>query len=261
MVLGLLIIFSYVPGLVSAAGNTIYVNGSSGNDSWDGLTHETAKLSIKNAVNTVNTGGIIYVSTGTYSGTNNSAITIDHTMTIIGEGKDHTVINGLDSTRIFTVNPGVTFNLKNLTISQAKSHQGSGVLNFGTTNVEGCKFTNCYTYYSFYTGGAAICNLDDGTLSVKNSDFINNNADLSMSGGGGAIMTDGTTTLENCNFIGNSAYWGGAISVFDDANVNINGCSFINNKASNSGGAMAIYTATSTVNIHFSSFTGNSCIS
>ncbi len=188
MVLGLLIIFSYGPGLVSAAGNTIYVNGSSGNDSWDGLTHETAKLSIKNAVNTVNTGGTIYVSTGIYSGTNNSDITIDHTMTIIGEGKDQTVINGLDSARIFTVNPGVTFNLKNLTISHAKSYQGSGVLNLGTTNIEGCKFTNCYTTYFMLCGGAAICNEFEATLNVKNSDFINNNADLSMSSGGGAIM-------------------------------------------------------------------------
>ena len=68
MVLGLLIIFSYVPGLVSAAGTTIYVNGSSGNDLWDGLTPETAKLSIKNAVDTVDTGGTIKVSKGTYSG-------------------------------------------------------------------------------------------------------------------------------------------------------------------------------------------------
>jgi hypothetical protein len=40
-------------------GDHIYVNGSSGNDSWHGLTPETAKLTTKNATATMNKGGSV----------------------------------------------------------------------------------------------------------------------------------------------------------------------------------------------------------
>ena len=47
VLIGLAIIFSYSMGNVCAAGTTIYVNGSSGNDSWNGLnaTHISGTLS------------------------------------------------------------------------------------------------------------------------------------------------------------------------------------------------------------------------
>lgn len=115
-------------GSVSAASeDMIYVNGSSGNDSWDGLTPETAKLTIKNATGSVNTGGSVFIASGTYSGTGNSNIVIDHNMTVIGAGKNKTIITGLDTSRIFTVNSGVTFYLKSLTITNGKSGYGGGV--------------------------------------------------------------------------------------------------------------------------------------
>ena len=133
----------------AASGDKIYVSGSSGNDSLDGLTPQTAKLSIKNATKTVNTGGTVYVFEGTYTGSNNSGITIDHNMTVNGVGKDKNIINGLDSAQIFRVLSDVKFNLKNLTISHGKCTYGGGITNYGTTNIDSCKFTNCYTNYAF----------------------------------------------------------------------------------------------------------------
>ena len=212
LILGSLIFIS-MSAVSAASGDNIYVSGSSGNDSWDGLTPQTAKLSIKNATKTVNTGGTVHVFEGTYSGSNNSGITINHDMTVNGVGKDKTIINGLNSAQIFRVLSGVTLNLKNLTITNAKSSFGGGIINYGTTNIDGCKFTNCYTNYAYLGGGGAICNADGGILSVENSDFLYNNAVASSAGGGGAILTNSTIALQNCNFIGNSAYSGGAIYI------------------------------------------------
>ena len=256
LILGSLIFIS-MSAVSAASGDKIYVSGSSGNDSWDGLTPQTAKLSIKNATKTVNTGGTVYVFEGTYSGSNNSGITIDHDMTVNGVGKDKTIISGLDSAQIFRVLSGVTLDLKNLTITNAKSKNGGAIINFGTTNIDGCKFTKCYTDYGYLGGGAAISNVDGATLYVQNSDFLYNNANASSTGGGGAIMTNSTVALQNCTFIGNSAYSGGAIYVFD-GDIEINGCSFINNTAKSAGGAIELYSIDRAINIHYSSFTGNS---
>jgi uncharacterized repeat protein (TIGR01451 family) len=243
-------------GCVSAAsGDKIYVNGSSGNDAWDGLTPETAKHTIRNAIGTVNIGGIVYISDGTYSGSGNTNINIDHSMTIMGAGKNKTTITGLDSNRIFTVNNGVTFYLKSLTITNGVSGSGAGILSYGDTTVDDCVFTKCSTTYQFLGGGSAICSGTEATLIIKNSDFLFNNAIMSSTGGG-TIYTNGTATISNSNFIGNKAYSGASIYMMGNY-LNVNNCNFRNNTASTSGGALTIYTESADVNMHFSSFINN----
>ena len=74
VLIGLVFIFSYGIGNAAAAsGDTIYVNGLSGQDNWDGqfaVWNGTSgpKASIKNATGTVNNGGIINIADGVYSG-------------------------------------------------------------------------------------------------------------------------------------------------------------------------------------------------
>ena len=252
-------IFSYGIGNVSAAGNVIYVNGSSGNDTWDGLTHGTAKLTIKNATGTVSTNGSIYIASGTYSGTGNTNININHNMTIIGAGKNSTIISGLDSSRIFSVSNGVTFNLKSLTITNGKSGFGAGILTQGNTNVDDCVFTKCTTSYQYLGGGSAICCSDSGTLNLSNTDFIYNNAKASSSGGG-TVYTNGTLNMNNCNFIGNTAYSGACIYVFS-GDQNIINCTFINSTATTAGGVLEIYSDSSNIIINFCSFLNNTATS
>lgn len=233
----------------------IYVNGSSGSDSNDGLTPQTAKLTIKNATGTVNIGGTVYISNGTYSGTGNTNINIDHDMTIIGAGKTKTIINGSGNNRIFVVNNNVNFILKNLTISNGNSKFGGGILNQGHTTVDNCAFTMCKTTYGFLGGGSAICNGDYGTLNVSNSDFISNDALLSTSGGG-TICSNGTLDMTNCTFTGNTAYSGGCVYIFNGASTFKN-CNFINNSASNTGGVLANYSDYAMVSMFFCSFINN----
>ena len=80
VLIGLMVIFSYGVGNVSAANaSTIYVNGSSGNDTWNGqiaVWNGTTgpKATITNATGTVDNNGTVYIADRTY---NESNITIN----------------------------------------------------------------------------------------------------------------------------------------------------------------------------------------
>ena len=76
LILSIALIFSLSMDNVSATpGDKIYVNGTSGNDSWDGqsliynnITGSGPKSSIKNAIGTLNINGTIYIANGQYKG-------------------------------------------------------------------------------------------------------------------------------------------------------------------------------------------------
>lgn len=242
----------------AANGDHIYV-GSTGSDLNDGLTPQTAKLTIKNATGTVNTGGTITISDGTYSGAGNSNIKIDHDMTIIGAGKTKTTISGSDSSRIFVINNNVNFILKNLTITNAKSGYGAGIYSDGNTAIDNCAFTKCKTISAFLGGGSAICSGDSGTLNVSNTDFISNDASLSTTGGG-TICSNGTLAMTNCTFIGNTAYSGGCVFTFGGENT-FKFCNFINNSAVKNGGVLINYSDYGMVSMFFCSFINNTASS
>lgn len=239
----------------AASGDHIYVNGSSGSDANDGLTPQTAKLTIKNATGTVNIGGTVSISSGTYNGAGNTNIEISHDMTIIGAGKTKTIISGSDSSRIFVIDNNVNFILKNLTIANGKSNYGGGILNYGHTTVDNAVFSQCKTYYAYLGGGSAIASTEDGTLLVSNTDFLNNDASLSSTAGG-TIYTNGTLTINNCNFLSNIAYSGGCVFSYAGT-VNMDNSNFINNTARNGGGVLTLYGANNNAQIHFCSFVGN----
>ncbi|MGB9978824.1 Ig-like domain repeat protein [Methanobacterium sp.] len=240
--------------LAAADGDTIYVS-SSGDDSNDGLTLATAKKTIKNATNTVNAGGTVIIAEGTYSGTNNSNIAITKSMTIRGNSQSGTILNGLDSVRIFRVNSGCTVIVKDLTITNGKEGYGGGIFNQGYLTVVNCKFTKCTTAQVFMGGGSAIVSDDKSTLNIQDSIFTSNDASLSSSAGG-TIYTNGTTNINNCDFLNNYAYSGAAIYSLGGY-ININGCKFVSNTASRYGGVLALYTSDSNVNIHSSAFINN----
>ena len=222
-----IILFFGVSSVYAADNDTIYVNINTGNDAWDGLnpiydsnTNHGPKQNIKNAVATVNPGGTIYLANGEYYDDDNTAITIDKNMTITGESRSGTVINGdcsYMSTNfwIFNVNPGVTLTLQSLTLIKSTGQK-----------------------IGWQTYGGAIYN--HGTVIVNRCTFSGNDADL-----GGAIYNSGSLTCSNCFFTSNTAYYaGGAIynnydSYSSIVNCTLNGCSFNNNWVIYEGGAIA----------------------
>jgi hypothetical protein len=231
---------------VSAADNdTIYVNGSSGNDSWDGQSavyNSTSgsgpKLSIINATGTVNSNGTVFIADGTY---NEHGITINQNMTIIGESQTGTIINAQGQDRIFIINPEITVTLENLILQNGFNYfdNGGAIYNEGTLNLVNCTFA---ANRAGFGSGGAIAN--GGTLNIANSAFNGNDAGYYMdyldngytTGNGGAIYNWGTLTITNSAFNSNGVKGhGGAIQ--SNGTLNITNSTF----TGNTGGAEDLY--------------------
>ncbi len=249
---------------VSAApGDTIYVNGSSGNDSWDGLSaiyNSTSgsgpKLSIKNATGTVNANGIINIADGTYTGVNNTNILIYKNMVIVGQSKTGTIIDAQNSGRIFYTpyRTGFDLSLINLTLRNGNSGVSSGGAIYddngwdahSTLNITNCTFEN--NHNNNWGGAIYAFNV---VLNIINSSFTGNTARVN----GGAIAFGGdesvTMNVTGSTFTGNTVANGGAI--YNGGNLTVNGSTFTSNSA-NMGGA--IYSP-GTLTVNDSSFTSN----
>lgn len=224
------------------------MNGSYGNDSWDGQTWDKAKLTIQNATGTVSPNGVITIADGVYSGTGNTNITINRNMTIQGLSQNGTVIDGSGTNWIFTIASGVNVTILNLTFTNATASKGGAIYNHGDITVEDCTFTNNTATNPDMLGGSggAICNFaDEGnvTSTVTNCTFNFNNGYR-----GSAIMNYCVnndyviSTITNCIFTNNTAGFSGTVyNIADTGYVinTVNNCNFTNNTATSNGGAVA----------------------
>lgn len=141
-----------------------------------------------------------------------SQLTIDKNMTINHTGRNVTLsgdtnnngISDAGDVRVLFVNPGVTVNLNQLTITKGLAWStdfGGGLYNSSGSNTT---LTNSTLSSNRGFFGGAIYN--EGTLTVTNSTISGNNAQ-----NGGGIANYGTTTLRNSTLYGNSALSGGAV--------------------------------------------------
>ncbi len=203
-------------GAVSAAGtSTIYVN-SQGNDSWNGLansynstTHNGPKATIKNATAAVEDNGTIEVTSGSYT---EYGISINKNISIHGQG--NTVVDGLSSDRIFTVNNGASLSLSGMILTNGRNINGGAIYNEGTLNVFNCSINNCKAVNG---DGGAIYNL--GYLNVSMCKLNNNRA----ANGGAIYCYYGDNSLVNYNQITNNQPSAGEIYCpfgLVDANLN-----------------------------------------
>ncbi|MGF7119214.1 chitobiase/beta-hexosaminidase C-terminal domain-containing protein [Methanobacterium oryzae] len=224
------IIFSV--STVSAA-TEVYVN-QTGLDDPSAGTITNPFATIQYGINQVSKDGTVNIMPGTYTGTGNKEITVTKNVTIIGSGKDNTIIDAQNSGRVFIIENDTYVTIKNLTIKNAKndapvgdnSNLGGAIYNKGTLDIENVKFMGNQGHK-----GSGIAN--EGVLTVANSTF---------SGGvdnewGGAIMNMGILTVTDSTFTSNTAqYEGGAI--FNHYEATITGSTFENNIAGTKGGAI-----------------------
>ncbi len=244
MILSLVLIFNFGVSNVSAvSGDVIYVNGSGGNDSWDGLSATWTsgtngpKLTIKSATRAVNGGGTVNIADGTYNGTNNTGIIINRDMNIIGQSQTGTIINGTGSSRIFKIQSGVTVTIQNLTLTNGKADNGGTIYNDGNLTVSNSRFTDNYAYIA----GSAIYN--HGTLAAVDSSFLNNNADGGFGDpaynfAAGAIYNDGNLTVTNGYFTENCAVYGHGAAIHNNGLLVVTDTYFIGNSVYGLGGAI-----------------------
>ena len=206
----ILLIFLFVLTISSASASDISVGGN-------GSDYSTLKDGVSNSQN----GDNIYIETGTYQ---ENDISIKHDLTISSKENSDVTIDA-NNGRVFTVDKNAQLTLVGIGFKNAKSDSGSIIDNKGTTNIDNCSFSNCYS--SGY--GGVVYN--EGNLTVKNSLITNN---IAESQGGFVHNEEGSITLINSSLINNQAARGGTIyNHFGE--IVIDNCKFINNSCGKNG--------------------------
>ena len=244
LLLGIAVIFSCGINYTFAANSpTIYVSPQ-GNDSWNGLSStyingtNGPKASIQNALLYA---GTLYIDNGVYTGSGNNNVTIYSNITIIGQSEKDTIINGSSNGTIFNITSGVNVTIINLTFTNGRSYSG------GSAIFNGYESTLTVDNSAFLSNGRGIDN-EGSSLIVNNSTFINN------SNGGAIEDFDGTSLIiNNSTFINNTSSCGGAIN--NGGSLSINNSTFTNNTSNNgeggaidNGGNMIVTNSTFTCN-------------
>lgn len=151
-----------------------------------------------------------------------------------------------------------TVNVNNSFFSGNKGdngEKGAGIAahNGVAITVTGSTFEN-HLGSAIYTVGE---NSDRTTLTIDNSNFINNHSLDPSLGGGAVYIEQGDATITDSDFSSNYALnRGGAIHVRDYSNLEVSDASFTNNSAGEAGGAIASHNQ-SDVDINHVDFIGN----
>lgn len=186
----------------------------------DGSSQKPFK-SLKYVIDNSKNDSTIYLNDGEYVGENNRNINIDKSVTLIGQSKQNTIINGESCGRLFNVTATGRLTLINITLLNGHSTENGGTIysEGGVININNCIVKNS-TADNY--GGVIYNNL--GTLNIENSSFTNNSAyDY-----GGALYTMGKTSIKNSNFsdIILTSKWGVAACIAAGGKIDLDGCIF-----------------------------------
>lgn len=228
----------------SSKTNTVYAETTKTITYTDNETNYVAN-SLNDAYSALTNGGVISLSSGTYSE--------DELITTFNNGKTYTI--RFDGDVTINVGSNHIFNISNSSNVTFETSDGSSV-NINGSNNNGIPF--------FVTGSNLILNGDITINELQNSSFYGvavhgSNANISLNGitfkncvsnWGGAVSSESNKSLviNNCKFLNNSASVAGALYV-NGGNLTINDSIFDRNTATAtsglldgaSGGAMAIY--------------------
>lgn len=244
--------------------SSIHVSPKGSDTNGDGSS-EKPYQSLKHAIEQSANGTTIYLANGNYSGEDNRNLTIDKSITIVGNSRDNVVIDGENIARIFVINSPIAVKLDSLTLINGHEEigktrpQGGAIYSYGaslTLNKVTVKNSDgngngggVYNYLGRLTitdsdfinnqaknkGGALFT---AGVTVIRNSRFISNQVTDANNGVGGAILIAGTGLIENSLFEKNhAAYSVGGIC--NSGNITINNCSFINQSCKYAGGAIS----------------------
>lgn len=295
------IVDEYKFTVLSSVDSIIYVSND-GNDRTGDGSETKPYQTINYALSQVSSNrNIIFIKKGTYR---ENGMTISDDVTIIGEDKYGTVIDAENSGRIFSMDSDAKFVLKSLTltnglpdyasddymvggkggavyvssgslilnntvISNSRSSAGGAVAfesgASGSLTVLNSEFINnsidsdAYDSYYYDILGAGALYISAGSSSIVNSTFVNNTNFADENNNGGAVILADSGIIDNCTFINNSAKgYGGAISVeaYKSSNINITDNVFTDNSAVKYGGAIYSSQSKSTT-INSNTFTNN----
>jgi predicted outer membrane repeat protein len=191
--------------------------------------------SLSSAVTTANSGGGTITFTCSDAIVFSSQLTITANVTINGGG--NIIFNGNAATGLFGVSNGASLTLDGLTLQNGRSNVGGAILinNGGTLTISDSIFSN----NSANLSGGAIDN--SGTLTISNSTFNLNTSDARPGfprTSGGAIYSSGTLTISDSIFSNNSSNsTGGAI--YSSGTLTISNSTFSQNTAQSDFGTVS----------------------
>ena len=196
--------------------NSMYVDDMWGNDLNDGRTEDTSVKSIRTALDYADENDTIYLAPGNYTSYDNTKITIDKSITIIGS-KD-TTIDGLNKDYLFVINDGVTVTFKNINFVNAykapdydESVYGAALeIKNAKVTIENCSFIHDIVNHNTRKEvfGGAISNFGD--LLILNSYFDDNRVAVNSGSNGiyskgGAIYNEGKLIIKNSSILNSKA--------------------------------------------------------
>jgi len=238
------------------AEKTYYVNGATGNDSYDGLakvwdgTHGP-KATIQAGIDATITGWhyTVEVADGTYTGVGNKNLDFgSKVITVRSEdGPANCIIDCENSGRGFHFhsNEPAGSVVRGFTIQNGRAvgpypdNCGGGILVWryeAAPSIIDCVLkNNSATLY----GGAFYCR--DGESRIISCLVIDNTADVS---GGGVFCDSADVTILNCVVAGNSVGSGSAGGVWVSNNTIVGNCTIVGNIGRDGGGVLASETVT-----------------
>ena len=218
-----------------------YVNGSK-ESSGNGTTPDTAFKTLKEALKKAPENSTIYIALGTYTGENNTNLTINKNLNFINYGTGEVIFDAQGVT-------ATSINITGLTFKNGKEQSVCGAIFFNQT-INNSYINAIFINNTVVEGLAGAVGFYADVINTNiNSIFIENSVN---NGYGGAIFFNGN--LNNVNITGkytaNKANdYGGAIVFYGNlSNVNILG-NFSSNKANDSGGAIFFNGNLTNVNI------------
>lgn len=238
----------------AAVAATWYVDGVNGDDGNTCKTKFTACATIGHAIALAAAGDTLQIAAATYQ----ENLSIPFNLTLNGAKAATTIVDGTQTSNVFTVGAGISLTLANLTVKNGVGYPpgGGGVYNQGTLTV-----ANSLFYVNVALSGGAI--LNTGTAVITNTTFSGNSPYFfGRSASCGAIdnrgkMTIATTTFAN-NYANNNFTSGGAIC--NGGTLSITASTFNTNQSSGNNGGYggAIYTYAGSLAVTNSTFSQNS---
>lgn len=198
---------------LSAMATTTYYVKTTGSDTDEGTSWETAFATLAKANTVAVSGDVVYFAAGTYTFAAHERIQKSYSIrgSYNAQGvQDYatkTIFDGNNATRILLV-----------------SNAGGAQI---TVGLDGISFRNANS-----AGNSGAACFDKAIGIITNCEFINNRT-ANYNGGGLAFLNgkDVANIITNCLFAGNSGIWGGALFAGSNEIVKVTNCTFANNSA------------------------------
>lgn len=234
---------------IPASSAVLYVDQSNVSGTEDGLTWQTAFLTLQPAADQAVPGDEVWVAAGSYGEPRNAldgALTLREGISLYGgfAGTEEAIEQRDPAINITTIDGAVSLLngaahhvivaaqgtlLDGFTIRGGKATAGGFTGNYGGGLLAvGVDVTVRHCIFEANEGvlGGVIGHVNGGTLEISDTEFRNNSA----SSFGGAIYDEGGSVYSGCVFRANNALMGGAVAL-SEGTLSIENCAFEDNRA------------------------------